>query len=73
METEELDVQQIWLISSMRSRQIRQKKIMNKFKKMSFTPPEPAAIAGAMRTLSFLRTATASGVQGIFDPIVNNQ
>lgn len=32
------------------------------------TPPAPAAIAGAMRTLAFLKTSTASGVQGMFEP-----
>lgn len=32
------------------------------------TPPAPAAIAGAIRTFAFLRTSTASGVQGIFEP-----
>lgn len=32
------------------------------------TPPAPAAIAGAMRTFAFLKTSTASGVQGMFEP-----
>lgn len=32
------------------------------------TPPAPAATAGAIRTLDFLRTSTASGVHGMFEP-----
>lgn len=32
------------------------------------TPPEPAATAGAMRTLAFFNASIASGVQGIFEP-----
>lgn len=32
------------------------------------TPPAPAAMEGAMRTLAFLRTSTASGMQGMFEP-----
>lgn len=37
------------------------------------TPPAPAAIAGAMRTLAFLRTSTASGMQGMFEPTLRNK
>lgn len=35
------------------------------------TPPAPAAIAGAIRTFAFLKTSTASGVQGMFEPEKN--
>lgn len=33
------------------------------------TPPTAAAMEGATKTLAFLKTSTASGVQGMFDPI----
>lgn len=35
---------------------------------MLHTPPTPAAIEGATRTLAFLNMSTASGVQGMFEP-----
>lgn len=37
-------------------------------KDSNLTPPAPAATAGAIRTLDFLRTSTAPGVHGIFEP-----
>lgn len=39
--------------------------------RISLTPPKPAAMEGATETLAFLKTSTASGVQGIFDPRKN--
>lgn len=38
------------------------------WKDKNHTPPAPAATAGAIRTLAFLKISTASGVQGMFEP-----
>lgn len=35
---------------------------------VNHTPPTPVAIEGATSTFAFLRTSTASGVQGMFEP-----
>lgn len=43
--------------------------IMNRLvRKVDPTPPTPAAIEGATRTLAFLKTSTASAVHGIMEP-----
>lgn len=44
---------------------------VEKVKKKIDTPPTPAAMEGAIKTLAFLSTSTASGVQGMFEPKQN--
>ena len=41
---------------------------MKEESKRELTPPAPAAMAGAIRTLAFLKTSTASAVHGMFEP-----